>query len=76
MSTVNDTRRQVERIVDALWSDYAIDQTAKGHFRVTFRHKGKSRTVFHSGTPGDCRAILNFKTKARRTLRALKEATS
>lgn len=71
----NDMKRikKLERDVLAIWPDFDMDFTRRGHIKLTLRYltgdgRIRTKTVFTSGTPSDHRSDRNFLTKVRKTL--------
>lgn len=56
---------QLLRVIEKLNPGIRIDYTTKGHPRV-WPNDTTFAPVVHSGTPGDWRAIKNFKARLKR----------
>lgn len=70
---MNRARRELEKIVRRYTTAYAIDTTAKGHYRVRLIRGDQSRVIIAAGTTASRDAIPNFEAEVRRALRALEE---
>lgn len=60
MTARKDVDQYVKQVKKRGW---VVDQTRRGHLR--FRH-ARHGVVFHSGTPGDYRGLLNLKAQIKR----------
>lgn len=65
---------EVSSIVSQFVERHTIGQTGSKHLKVQIYSGQSCKTVFFSGTPGDHRAILNFKTKVKKAAGELRAA--
>lgn len=70
--TTQQTRREIERILERHCSDWSLRQ-GKKHYRVTIRRGERHRTIPAPITPSCARALRNWETRLKHTLADLKQ---
>lgn len=64
--------REIRRVLEsAQWTDFDLEKTAGGHYRITLKAGDQAKVAFAPSTPSDWRAIPNMKAQLRRAMREL-----
>jgi hypothetical protein len=66
-------RRELLAMAEQLGCGCEIEQSGGDHMRVTLTHKGRTRKLFASLSPGDRRSDMNFRSDMRRAVRELRD---